>query len=151
MSKIVYIDLDRTIFDYDAMHRNIKTMDTTIKYPQSTVGFFKDLEPLDYALSCIAQIEDAGYEVWFATAPSIKNLHCYTEKAESIKEWFGEEYLDRLIIIPDKSKLIGDYLIDDMPNGKGQDRFKGELLLMANKDEWINITTYLLNKVRACG
>ena len=36
--------------------------------------------------------------------------------------------VERLVISPDKSLLKGDYLIDDILHGKGQDSFEGKLI-----------------------
>lgn len=145
--KIIYVDMDNTICQYGEAWKKSKEDNFELEYPQSREGFFLNLEPVDYSLSCIAQLEDSGvYEVWFATAPSIKNKHSYTEKATWIDEYLGEEFLSRLIIIPDKSKLKGDYLIDDNKDGNGQDRFDGELLQIGSTQwpTWIDITAHLL-------
>jgi len=145
----VYIDMDGTICDFFGAHAESLRNNPDIQFPQSQIGFFRDLEPIDYALSCIAQLEETGrFTIWFATAPSIKNIHCYTEKAEWIREYFGEEYLERLIIVPDKSKLIGHFLIDDKHEGKGQDQFSGELIHIGSEKwkSWIDVTAYLMTK-----
>ena len=147
--EIIYIDMDGTLADFDKAKIEDQKKNPELKFPQSVPGFFLKLEPIDYSLSCVSQLEESGkYEIWFATAPSVKNLHCYNEKAEWIKNYFGEEYLERLIIIPDKSKLIGHYLIDDRHIGKGQDGFQGELIHLHSEKwpSWIDITAYLLEK-----
>ena len=48
---IVFIDLDRTIFDYDKAHKEYTEKYPDIEYPQSIKGFFQHLEPIEYALS----------------------------------------------------------------------------------------------------
>ena len=146
MKKIIYIDLDNTICDYTKSYKM-----SNLDYPQSELGFFSNLEPIDYALPCVAQLQESGkFEVWFATAPSIKNTHAYTEKAEWILEYLGESWLKKLIIIPDKSKLIGDYLIDDVAFDEitKQQLFDGELIHFGSKkfENWIDVTAYLLNQ-----
>ena len=151
MKKIVYVDMDDTIVFYSlAKALDLNNKNNDVLYPQSVPGFFKKLEPMDYALSCIDQLEESGrFEVWFATAPSIKNVHCWSEKAEWIKEYLGEDWLNRLIIIPDKSKLIGDFLVDDIAESpRGQHLFKGELIHFGSKkfQNWIDVTAYLLSK-----
>ena len=149
IKKIIYIDLDDTICDYTKQKQLDLLLDINISYPQSVKGFFSSLEPIDYAIPCIDQLEESGvYEVWFATAPSFKNIHCYSEKAEWIVENLGEEWLERLIIIPDKSKLKGDYLVDDYTEGRAkQNLFEGELIHFGSEkfQSWIDVTTYLLN------
>lgn len=141
--------MDDTICDYSGRMKEMSELHPDVQFPQSILGFYSGIEPVDYALSCIAQLEESGeYEIWIATAPSVKNLHCYSEKAEWICNYLGEEYLSRLIIVPDKSKLIGDYLIDDICVGKGQDKFTGELIQYKTTKwpTWIDVTSYLLSK-----
>ena len=147
--KIVYVDMDDTLCMFRKRWHMIKETNPEIEYPQSMIGFFKELEPMEYALACMAMLIDSDrYEVWIATAPSVKNKHCYTEKAEWMETYFGHDILERMIIVPDKSKLIGDYLIDDMSEGKGQDKFQGELIQIGSERfrTWVDITDYLLNQ-----
>ena len=147
MKKVIYIDLDDTIFDLKSRYIFMKDFEPHIEYPQSKVGFFKNLSPLHGAVEAVKALEESGkYEVWFATAPSLKNLHCYSEKAEAILKHFGEDMQARLIIIPDKSKLIGDYLIDDNALGKGQENFQGELIHFKSErfPGWKSVLEYLL-------
>jgi 5'(3')-deoxyribonucleotidase len=88
------------------------------------------------------------YKVYILTRPSIKNIHCYTEKAEWIKKYLGEEMLETMIICPDKSLVKGDYLIDD-DHRHGQTEFEGEHIHFS-KDEkfmnWKQVVEYLMNK-----
>lgn len=145
--KIVYIDMDDTFVDFATAWKNVKRINPKTEYPQSNVGFFRNLVPFHNAIDTIKILEASGkYEVWFATAPSVHNIHCYSEKAESIRKHLGHDFLHRLIIIPDKGKLIGDYLIDDNHQGKGQDRFRGELIHFQTWKfpNWDSILYYLL-------
>ena len=145
--KVLYIDMDDTICEYKKAYNASLKENPDIAYPQSVPGFFENLDPIEYALSCIAQLEDSGkYDIWIATAPSIKNRHCYTEKANWIFDWLGEEYLEKLIIVADKSKLKGSFLIDDLVEGRGQENFEGELIQYGSTGfkNWIDITVHLL-------
>ena len=119
--KIVYIDMDDTICDFTTP---FKTGEYKLKYPQSKVGFFLDLKPIEGAIEGINTLQ-SKYDVWILTRPSIKNIHCYTEKAAWIRKYLGEEMLNKMILCPDKSLVKGDYLIDD-DNRHGQTEFEGE-------------------------
>ncbi len=83
-----------------------------IKYPQSQLNFFKDLEPIKDAVYSVNRLRDA-FDVRFLTRPSTRNRHCYTEKADWIYEWFGQWGVDNLYICPDKTVMKGEWLIDD--------------------------------------
>ena len=149
IKKIIYVDMDDTICQYKKEYNYRKEKFKDLDYPQKTHGFFESLEPVDYALPCLEQLQESGkYDIWFATAPSVKNRHCYIEKANWIYDYLGEEWQRKLIIINDKSKLIGDYLIDDCANGRGQEKFQGELIQFGHGkySNWIDVTSYLLEK-----
>lgn len=142
--KIVYVDMDNTICDFLTP---FKSGQFKLKYPQSKIGFFLDLEPLEGALEGIKTLQQK-YDVWILTRPSIKNTHCYTEKADWIKKYFGEEMLEKLIICPDKSLAKGEYLVDD-DHRNGQTEFEGEHIHFG-KDEkfmtWSQVVEYLIDK-----
>ena len=142
--KIVYVDMDNTICDFLTP---FKSGQFKLKYSQSKVGFFLDLEPLEGALEGIKTLQQK-YDVWILTRPSIKNTHCYTEKADWIKKYFGEEMLEKLIICPDKSLAKGEYLVDD-DHRNGQTEFEGEHIHFG-KDEkfmtWSQVVEYLMSK-----
>lgn len=141
--KRIYIDMDDTICDFITP---FKTGEYKLKYPQSKVGFFLNLQPLEFAIDGI-RILQSKYDVWILTRPSIKNTHCYTEKAEWIKKYFGEGMLEKLILCPDKSLVKGDYLIDD-DNKHGQLKFEGEWIEFASNrfPNWRTVIEYLINK-----
>lgn len=142
----IFIDMDDTIFDFTGAHT--RALEDTPKqgFPQATFRFFADLEPLPGAIWAVTQLRMSDhFDPWIATAPSIRNLLCYTEKAESIARHFGLPMLNKTIIIPDKSLLIGDILIDDKANSHGQDKFRGEHIHFGTSDfpDWRSVIEYL--------
>lgn len=141
--KIVYVDMDDTLCDFIGP---FKSGEYQIKFPQSKVGFFLDLKPLDFAIEGVKTLQ-TKYDVWILTRPSIKNTHCYTEKAEWIKKYFGEDMLNRMVLCPDKSLVKGDFLIDDDVK-HGQPEFEGEWLHFATDKfpNWKLVVEYLMNK-----
>ncbi len=140
--KIVYVDMDDTICDFITP---FKTGELKLKYPQSKIGFFLDLEPIEGAIEGVKTLQ-TKYDVWILTRPSIKNTHCYTEKAEWIKKYLGEDMLNKMILCPDKSLVKGDFLIDD-DNRHGQTEFEGEHLHFSksNFPDWSTVINYLMN------
>lgn len=139
--KRIYIDMDDTICDYRTKYDDIKAIVPNC-YPQSRPGFFLHLEPLPNAIESIKEL-NKHYDVWILTRPSVKNLHCYSEKAEWIKDYLGEEWLEKLIISPRKNLMIGDYLIDDAV-GFGQELFIGKFLKFGSDKypDWKSIMEY---------
>jgi 5'-nucleotidase len=141
--KIVYIDMDDTLCDFTSP---FKSGEYKLKYPHSKIGFFLDLEPIDGAIEGLKTIQEK-YDVWILTRPSIKNTHCYTEKAEWIKKYFGEEMLEKMILCPDKSLVKGHYLIDD-DHRHGQTEFEGEHIHFTKDEQfmtWSQVVEYLMS------
>ena len=142
----IYIDMDHTFFDMAkgaAAWREFAITDVEQTWPWSMTGLFKYLPPIEGAMEFFKQFEDRC-ELWFLTRPSINNIACYTEKAESIQRHFGTKMLERLILCPQKDLLIGDILIDD--SGKyGQETSKGQWWQFGEKDNenWKVITDKL--------
>ena len=134
--------MDDTICDYELAYKMNKLLNPGINYPQSQYGFFRSLSPIDGALEAL-EILSTNNDVWILTRPSVQNLLCYTEKAEWIKNHLGEEWLNKLIICPDKSLVLGDYLIDDCPwlGFKGQ-----QIMFNKNTCNWSD-TLSLLNEM----
>ncbi len=138
MAKRIYVDMDGVVFDFMTPYKKA-VFEGTRRYPQSKIGFFRDLEPIEGAIPTILALDMMGYDVWFLTRPSVKNLHCYTEKAESIQKHFGEAWVRKLIISTDKSLLKGDYLIDDTTNAN-QLMFEGHFIRFhQEKCNWYDI------------
>lgn len=140
-NKIVYIDMDGVLCDFMTPFNENRH---NLEYPQSEIGFFKNLKPIEGAIYAVNKLKQY-YNVYILTRPSIHNLHCYTEKAEWIKTYLGFDMLEKTIISPDKSLLIGDYLIDDTDNAN-QKEFCGKWLHF-NSDsfkDWQSILDYLI-------
>ena len=74
----IYIDMDDTICDYSGAKLE-QTIPGKLEYPQCQYGFFANLEPI-FAVDVIVPALIDGYDVWFLTAPSVKNLLSYAEK-----------------------------------------------------------------------
>lgn len=145
MKKRIYIDMDDTICDFK--HKWWKLHDSkTNPWPQSEIGFFLKLEPLEDAIETVNELCN-HYDVWFLSRPSFYNTHSFTEKAEWIKKYFGFEMLEKLILCGNKSLVIGDYLIDDHCRD-GQKEFKGEWIQFGTTKfpNWKIIKEYLLKK-----
>ena len=117
-------------------------------FPQSMVGFFILLEPIEGAINAIKTLEK-NYDVWILTRPSFLNIHCYTEKAVWIKKYLGYEMQKKLILCGDKSLVKGDYLIDDSIKD-GQDRFEGKLIRFGSNDfpTWKEVMEYFSKEIK---
>jgi len=115
VAPIFYVDMDDTLCDYQTVYNQCRIDDPKCLYPQSREGFFQELKPLPDAILGI-ELLAKKYETYILTRPSIKNLHCYTEKARWVHNHLGYEWVNKLIICPDKALLKGkgNWLIDDV-------------------------------------
>jgi 5'(3')-deoxyribonucleotidase len=142
--KRVYIDMDGVLCNFFGAFIEIRDGEPTRKFPQSKIGFFKNLEPMPGAIESFKKLQEQ-YDVWILTRPSFKNINCFTEKAEWVLEHLGFEVLEKTIMCGDKSLLKGDYLIDD--NGdNGQPEFEGEWIEFGSEEfpDWSAVIDYLI-------
>lgn len=81
-----------------------------------TPGWFRDLPVVEGAQEGLAKLAEVpNSEVWICTKPLEANVTCRDDKAWWIEQHFGEEWVDRLILAPDKSLVQGHLLLDDAP------------------------------------
>lgn len=149
IKKRVYVDMDGVMCDIKKaiMSRRLRpaTHNEEI-FPQSKIGFFLTMDPMEGAIEAIFELDRRGYEVWFLTRPSYINANCYTEKALWIRNNLGMKWQERLIICPNKSLVKGDYLVDDH-TADGQLDFEGELLHFGEDNkfkDWKMVLDYLV-------
>lgn len=143
---IVYLDMDDVLCDFTGAFYKYIERNPGIQYPQSQFGFFANLAPIEGAIDAVnALMKSEKYDPYILMAPSIHNPLCYTEKRVQVENKFGLEFVNKLIISPNKSLLKGAYLIDDNNKGKGQDNFEGELLHFGSEDfpDWKAVRKYL--------
>lgn len=136
----IYIDMDDTIVDFKGAYSKAKKHNPLQVFPQSQIGFFVGLEPIEGAIEAITALKALGHEIYILTAPSVFNPLSYTEKRLSIEKLLGFEACYSLIICNDKSLLKGDILIDDRTDSHKQDKFEGTLLQFhPEKNNWDSI------------
>ena len=144
--KIVYIDMDDTLCDFDTAFKRSKLEHPDITWPQSRHGFFLNLQPIDGAIEAVNElIVSNKYDPYILSSPSVRNPTCYAEKRVWIENYFGLEFCKKLILSPNKGLNHGEYLIDDNVEGKGQDAFKGELIHFGGDEypTWEHVISYL--------
>lgn len=144
--KKLMIDMDGVLCDYDYQYSKYKEL-TKKEYPQSTIGFFRDITPIDGAIDATKELIKCGlYDVWILSSPSVKNPHCYSEKREWIEKYFGLDFCNKLILSTNKGLIKGDILVDDLAEGNGKENWSGEFIHFGHGDfpDWDEVLDYLL-------
>lgn len=139
----IYVDMDGVLCDYNTAYT--QKFDKVLNpYPQSKPGFFLGLEPMPLAKYSMEAMKEAGHDVFILTRPSIKNPHCWSEKAMWIERHLGQEWVKRTIITCRKDLLFDGkaYLIDDvLSSDAGQQVFDaaGKLIWFNERNNWSKI------------
>lgn len=144
IKKICYIDLDDTLADFETSFRYKLTRNPAIKFPQSQLKFFENLDPISGAIEAYHELKKQ-YHVKILTAPSVHNPLCYMEKRLWVEKHLGFDECENLIIAKDKTLLRGAYLIDDWPQ-RGLVVPEWEHLMFGSPQfpNWSSILKYLM-------
>ncbi|WP_196888354.1 5' nucleotidase, NT5C type [Aureivirga sp. CE67] len=145
MKKVVYIDMDGVLVDFEYGYNEVKKKYPEVQYPQNNLGFWESLPPIEGAIDAFKTLKnDNRFEVYILTSPSVTNPHCYSEKRIWVENHLGFHSVHNLIISPHKGLLKGNYLIDNEVSGKGQDHFEGELILFGSEkfNDWDKVLNY---------
>lgn len=148
--KIVYIDMDGVLADFNKSHTQKLIDEPRIQFPQCQYGFFRNLEVIEHSVNvCKLLLSCPVFDPYILTAPSKDNPFCYTEKRVWVEENMGREWVDRLIISPHKHLNIGDFLIDDRDKGNGQDKFKGKLIHFGSSEfpDWFKVEEFFFDNL----
>lgn len=143
----IFVDMDGVLCDYDAAFKRLYNTETC-QFPQKVPGFFKTLDPMPGAIEGINALA-GDYDVYILTAPSVKNPHCWTEKAQWVEQHLGKSWLNKLIITKQKGLLHSEtertYLIDDHNIKGGRDLFfdAGHLFWFKGEDAcWLKVKKF---------
>lgn len=124
---VIWFDMDDTLGYYTKAIDAARIACPGMMYPQSQLDFFRNLEPIPNAVDAFRKLAaDPRFYVAIATGPSEENPLSYMEKRIWVEQCLGKEFVHRLYITPEKHRIIGDVLIDDLVSGKRmQHLFRG--------------------------
>jgi 5'(3')-deoxyribonucleotidase len=147
MRKILYIDMDNVLVDFESGIRQLDTA-TQQQYAgnyDEVPGIFSLMQPLEGAIESFNLL--AGhYDTFILSTAPWNNPTAWTDKCLWVKKHLGEKGYKRLIISHRKDLNKGHYLVDDREkNGAGD--FEGELILFGSErfGGWEEVRLYLLN------
>ena len=141
MKKIIYVDMDGVISDFDKAAQeqgNGKRPDLYVDY--------RNLELMPHAKESLMKL-NKDFDIYIASTPSWSRPEVWAHKREWIEEHFP--WLKRkLILTHHKNLLLGDMLIDDS-RWRGQPDFKGQWLWFGTAQrakDWPTTIEYIYKK-----
>lgn len=146
--KIVYIDIDGVVADFDKGKRDhpLGSVTPYIGRPDKLPGVYENLEPITQAVDSVSKLlKSPLYDVYFLSTAPWDNPEAWTHKRLWIAKHFDEKLVrKRLILCHHKQLLIGDYLIDDR-RFNGASEFTGEWIHFGSEafPNWGTILVYL--------
>ena len=146
MKKILYVDMDNVLVDFES---GISRLDTATleQYKDNydeVPGIFSLMDPFDGAIESFNLLAE-HYDTFILSTAPWNNPSAWSDKCIWVKKHLGDKAYKRLIISHRKDLNKGDYLIDDrQKNGAGD--FEGKLILFGSErfQNWQAVIMYLL-------
>lgn len=142
--KIVYIDLDGVVADFDKAVSNLSSNEKADYFNnyQNINGIYAELQPITGSIEAIKKILK-NYDAYILTAAPWHNPSAWSDKLIWVKK-FIPQMKKRLIISHNKHLNKGDFLIDDNTYN-GASNFQGKLIRYGSDEfkDWDKILEYL--------
>jgi len=147
--KIIYIDLDGVVADFEKGRKNhpLSTITPYIGRPDKLPGVYENLEPItDAIVSVNILLNHKDFDVYFLSTAPWDNPEAWMHKRLWVAKHFDEKLIRKnLILCHHKQLLIGDYLIDDR-RFNGASEFNGEWIHFGSAQfpDWNRVLDYLI-------
>lgn len=125
MSKIVYVDMDGVLVDFESGIKSLTEQELNFYENRldEVPGIFSRMKPIEGAIESFQKLTN-HYNVFILSTAPWENPTALNDKLMWIKNHIGELVKKRVIFSHNKHLNMGDYLIDDRTaNGAGD--FKG--------------------------
>ena len=153
MKKIVYVDMDGVIVDFQSGIDRLSSEDkeTYIKEYDNHPKIFSLMEPKEGAIQSLYSL-DSLFELYILSTAPWDNPNAWKQKREWVERYFGKGdenlFHKKVILSHCKDLNEGDFLIDDRKKNGAKD-FKGEWIHFGTDKfpDWDAVTDYLKGKV----
>lgn len=148
MKKIVYLDMDGVIVDFESGINALNDQDKLEykgKYAKCP-GVFSKMKPIEGALEAVGVLS-SQYDVYILSSPGWGNASAWADKYNWVVEYLPAME-KRLILSSQKHLNTGDFLVDDRI-ANGTDKFEGEFIHFGTGDyqTWNDVLNYLVPEI----
>lgn len=147
--KILYIDMDGVIVDFDSAKNKTSTEISSIYNSFVNIpGIFLNMDPIPGAIEAVRKLSQK-YDIFIASTTPWGNDSAASDKMRWVKRYFGKQFgstfYKRVTLTHRKDLLKGDILIDDRTKN-GAAEFDGEFILFGSDDflDWDAVLRHLL-------
>jgi 5'(3')-deoxyribonucleotidase len=146
--KIIYVDLDGVVADFDKgkLEHPLGGVTPYIGRPDKLPGVYENLAPIPNAIESVNKLlKKPNFKVYFLSTAPWDNPEAWMHKRLWVAKYFDEKLIrKKLILCHHKQLLIGDYLIDDR-RFNGASEFQGEWIHFGSEQfpDWKSVLDYL--------
>jgi len=83
-------------------------------------GFIASLPEVKGAINALNEMATAGFKIKICTSPLSNYKNCVEEKYEWVDKHLGHDWTKDIILVKDKTQVLGMTLIDDRPEIRGE-------------------------------
>ncbi len=146
MKKILYIDMDNVLVDFQSAFIKIPK-DILAEYESrldEVPDIFSQMEPLDGAIDAYAQLAEV-FDTYILSTSPWENPSAWSDKLIWVKKHIGNHAYKRLILSHHKNLNYEHFLVDDRLKN-GADKFQGEHLHFGTPKfpDWKTVLNYLM-------
>jgi 5'-nucleotidase len=145
VSKIVYVDMDGVLVDFQSGINLLSDKELVLFQNNfdEVPGIFSRMKPIDGALEAFEKL-NKHFDVYILSTAPWENPTALNDKLAWVKQNIGDLAKKRVIFSHNKHLNMGDYLIDDrLANGAGD--FKGTHIHFGTDEfpNWTSVLNYL--------
>ena len=145
MKKILYIDMDGVLVDFESSFAHVSeaVLEEYKDREDEIPGIFGHMAPKPGAIEAYLELA-AIYDTYILSTSPWRNPSAWRDKLVWVTTHLDDVAHKRLILTHHKDLNRGDYLVDDSLKN-GADRFGGELTLFGSKrfPDWPAVVDYL--------